>query len=153
MYGPFFPGPCPTNRKLSGKSGTIQSPNFPNNYEAEHDCSWIISVPRGNHVLLSFNRTDFHIHSCNKICDCDFLEVRAGTTAGGMLLGKFCGSDPPSPIYVNGSDMWLRFVSNKLSNNKGFRAKFEAIRPLKGMLSLEIQLAVPFQGGKTLQVQ
>lgn len=124
-------GPCPTNRKLSGKSGTIQSPNFPNNYEAEHDCSWIISVPRGNHVLLSFNRTDFHIHSCNKICDCDFLEVRAGTTAGGMLLGKFCGSDPPSPIYVNGSDMWLRFVSNKLSNNKGFRAKFEAIRPLK----------------------
>ena len=168
MCGPFFPGPCPTNKKLSGKSGTIQSPNFPNNYEVEHDCSWIISVPRGYHVLLSFNRTDFHIHSCNKICDCDFLEVRAGTTAGGMLLGKFCGSDPPSPIYVNGNDMWLRFVSNKLSNNKGFRAKFEAIRPLKGMLSLEMQmitlwlwlwgllqfqLAVPFQGETTLQVQ
>lgn len=119
--------------------GTIQSPNFPYNYEVEHDCSWIISAPRGNHVLLSFNKTEFHIHSCNNTCECDYLEVRAGTTAGGILLGKFCGDVSPSPIYISGRHMWLRFVSNKFSNNKGFRATFEAIRPLKGTLPLEMQ--------------
>ena len=119
-------------------SGTVQSQNFPNNYEFEHDCSWIISVPRGYHVILSFNLTDFHIHSCKRTCACDFLEVRAGTTSKGKLLGKFCGSIPPSPIYISGRDMWLRFVTNQLSNNKGFRATFKAVRRLQGNSCLEL---------------
>ncbi|KAL9973899.1 hypothetical protein ACROYT_G020406 [Oculina patagonica] len=123
-------GPCPTNRSLTGMSGSLMSPNFPNNYEFEHECSWVISVPRGYHVLLSFNTADFHIHACNTSCACDFLEVRAGTTSEGKLIGKFCGSIPPSPIYVSGSDIWIRFVTNKLLNNKGFRASYKAINDL-----------------------
>lgn len=127
------PGPCPTNKTLGGMSGSLVSPNFPNNYEFENECSWIISVPRGYHVLLSFNYTDFDIHSCNEACNCDFLEVREGTTSKGKLLGKFCGSMVPSPIYVSGRHLWLRFVSDKVSNNKGFRATYEAIEDLSGM--------------------
>ena len=84
-------------------------------------------------MLLSFNRTDFHIHACNKSCACDFLEVRAGTTSKGKFLGKFCGSIPPSPIYVSGSDVWLRFVTNKRSNNKGFLATYKAANYLAGI--------------------
>jgi len=123
-------GPCPTNRTLRGISGSLTSPNFPNNYEFEHKCSWIISVPRGYHVLLSFNRKKFQIHSCNDTCDCDFLEVREGTSSKGKLLGKYCGSIEPSPIYASGRHIWLRFVSDNVLNNKGFRATYEAIEDL-----------------------
>ena len=128
-------GPCPTNRILGGMSGSLKSPNFPNNYEFEHECSWIISVPQGYHVLLSFNRKDFHIHSCNETCDCDFLEVREGLTSKGKLLGEYCGNTAPSSIYANGRHLWLRFVSDKISNNKGFRATYEAIKDLAGLPS------------------
>ena len=113
-------------------SGILTSPDFPHNYGLEHDCSWIISAPIGYHILLSFDVGDFNIHQCNKSCDCDFLEVRAGTTSKGKFLGKFCGSTPPSPIYVRGRESRLRFVSNKLKNNKGFRTTYKAIRSLAG---------------------
>ena len=131
LYLPL-PGPCPTNKKLSGKSGTLTSPDFPHNYGFEHDCSWIISVPAGYHILLSFNMDDFNIHPCNKSCACDFLEVRAGTNSKGKFMGKFCGIIPPSPIYVSGRESLLRFVTNNLTNNKGFRTTYKAIRSLAG---------------------
>lgn len=89
-------------------------------------------------MLLLFNWIDFYIYLCNKICDCDFFEVCVGMIVGGMFFGKFCGSDFLFFIYVNGSDMWLCFVSNKFLNNKGFCVKFEVIRLLKGMLFLEM---------------
>lgn len=113
-------------------SGILTSPDFPNNYGFEHECSWIVSVPRGYHILLSFNMADFNIHPCNNSCACDFLEVRTGTTSKGKFIGKFCGTIPPSPIYISGRDIWLHFVTNKLSNNKGFRATYKAIRSLAG---------------------
>ena len=110
------------------------SPNFPNNYEVEHECSWIITVPQGYHVLLLFNRSGFHIHSCKKTCDCDFLEVREGRSSKGKLLGTYCGSTVPSPIHASNRNIWLRFVSDKVSNNKGFKATFQAIENFAGML-------------------
>lgn len=127
-----MPGPCPTNRSLSDMSGTLTSPDFPHNYGFEHNCSWIISVPIGYHILLSFDTGNFNIHPCNKSCDCDFLEVRAGTTSKGKLVGKFCGAIPPSPIYVSGRESYLHFVTNKLTNNRGFRTTYKAIRSLAG---------------------
>lgn len=113
-------------------SGTLTSPDFPNNYGFDRNCSWIISVPTGYHILLSFDMDDFNIHPCNKSCACDFLEVRAGTTFKGKFMGKFCGDIPPSPIYVRGRESLLRFVTNKLTSNKGFRATYKAIRSLAG---------------------
>lgn len=113
-------------------SGTLTSPDFPHNYGFEHDCSWIISVPVGYHILLSFDTGDFNIHPCNKSCACDFLEVRAGATSKGKFMGKFCGGIPPSPVYVSGRESLLRFVTNKRTNNKGFRATYKAIRSLAG---------------------
>lgn len=113
------------------------SPNFPNNYESEQECSWIISVPQGYHVRMFFDHAaEFHIHSCtNKTCDCDFLEVRQGRSSEGKLLGTYCGSTKPSPIYASGSDVWLRFVTDKDSNHNGFNVTFEAINSLAGMRS------------------
>lgn len=57
-------------------------------------------------------------------------KVREGGSKG-KLLGKFCGSTVPSPIYGSGYLLWLRFVSDKSSSNKGFRASYEAIEDLK----------------------
>ena len=114
-------------------SGTLTSPDFPLNYGFEHNCSWIISVPTGYHILISFDMGDFNIHSCNQSCACDYIEVRAGTTVKGKSIGNFCGGTPPSPIYVRGQESWLRFVTNKdKTNNKGFRATYKAIRSLAG---------------------
>ena len=115
-------------------SGVLTSPDFPFNYGFEHECSWILSVPIGYHILLSFDIDDFNIHPChNQSCSCDFLEVRAGTTSKGKFIGNFCGATPPSPIYVSGRESWLRFVTNKdTTNNKGFRVTYKAIRSLAG---------------------
>lgn len=47
-------------------SGEIHSPNYPNPYNDNTDCSWVIQVDYGHRVLLNF--TDFDTephHACN----------------------------------------------------------------------------------------
>ena len=37
---------------------TIQSPNYPNLYENNLSCKWLISVPHGSHITLTFLQLD-----------------------------------------------------------------------------------------------
>lgn len=41
--------------------GEIHSPNYPNNYRANTECSWIIQVEKYHRVLL--NITDFDLEA------------------------------------------------------------------------------------------
>ena len=40
--------------EINAESGQLKSPNFPNNYGNNKDCSWVINVPAGLAVILDF---------------------------------------------------------------------------------------------------
>ena len=57
--------------------GTISSPGYPGNYPHNRDCVWVVSVPLGNNILISFATLALEHHAN---CSYDYLEVRWRTT-------------------------------------------------------------------------
>ena len=54
--------------------GALQSPNYPNIYPNNKDCTWTISVPNGQQIKL--NVTDFSMEGYSRSCLYDYLEIR-----------------------------------------------------------------------------
>ena len=49
-------GACGSEKPLvieSSNQGVIQTPNYPNNYPARSDCSWMIEVKNGMRVTIN----------------------------------------------------------------------------------------------------
>ena len=93
-------------------SSYITSPNYPRNYGDGIDCSWTITTCEEITVVLHF--TDFFTEYFDK------LYVYEGTNDKGHQLGKFSGRRSVSPIRSNERSLYLRFVSNSYTNEKGF---------------------------------
>ena len=53
--------PLPSNECQNGLDMTkkiIQSPNYPNSYDSNLSCNWLISVPHGSYITLKFLQFD-----------------------------------------------------------------------------------------------
>ena len=48
---------------MTAKSGVITSPNYPNSYEHDDDCGWLIEVDFGHIIQFSFLDFDVESHS------------------------------------------------------------------------------------------
>lgn len=55
-------------------SGIIISPNYPNPYPHNAQCVWIIHVPEGERVTITFTQVDLEDH---RNCMWDYVEVSA----------------------------------------------------------------------------
>ncbi|XP_053120680.1 cubilin [Hemicordylus capensis] len=102
-------------------NGEIHSPNYPQPYSNNTDCSWIIQVDSGHRVLLNF--TDFEIES-HQACNYDYVAVFDGSNNEAPLLGKVCGGQQPSPITSSQNTMFVWFRSDNTVHHKGFSARF-----------------------------
>ncbi|KAL9985291.1 hypothetical protein ACROYT_G007676 [Oculina patagonica] len=125
---------------LTGSSGSFSSPNYPSNYPNSETCRWIITVPQGHLVRLSFE--SFQLESCalpSPVCSCDHVEVRDGTVASSERLGIYCGNEYPAAVQSSGRSMWIEFDSDLFSNEKGFNATYTAVAasecPKNGIVS------------------
>uniref|UniRef100_A0A8B9CHJ0 Cubilin n=1 Tax=Anser brachyrhynchus TaxID=132585 RepID=A0A8B9CHJ0_9AVES len=106
------PGGC--GGIFQATSGEIHSPNYPEPYNNNTDCSWIIQVDYSHRILLNF--TDFDIedhHSCNY----DNVAVTP-------LLRKLCGTQHPTPITSSKNLMYVRLRSDSTIQHRGFSARF-----------------------------
>ena len=73
----FFPAccheGCGTCTTVSSTSGTIQSPNYPDDYGTGRDCAYNIVAPAGRKIKLTF--TSFNVNggntdaACNNVCN------------------------------------------------------------------------------------
>ncbi|MGH0144022.1 UNVERIFIED_CONTAM: hypothetical protein FKN15_047101, partial [Acipenser sinensis] len=106
----------------SDLSGYITSPNYPNNYPQNVDCSWTITVPNGEAVQLDFEG-EFYIEPTAS-CSYDYLELRDGASPNAPLIAKICGQEHPSTQKSTGSVMYLRFRTDSSVTHKGFKAKY-----------------------------
>ena len=84
-------------------------------------------------MLLTFLPRDFHVFGCSDACACGYLEARGGMTKESKLLGKYCGSTAPSPVYSWGRHMWLGFAVDSHLSRKGFRATYSVVPSLEGI--------------------
>ncbi len=120
---------CPNNSVLRGANGSFTSPGFPLTYPVSVTCTWIIEVPEGYKVELSF--TTFQLKSCAMFawCICDLVQVRDGQSASSKELETICGDKQPPTLRSSGRYMWVKFDSDSIkSAESGFNATFKAVR-------------------------
>ena len=55
-YSPLTTKECEAGLDMTKK--TIQSPNYPDTYNNNLTCKWLISVPHGSHITLKFLQLD-----------------------------------------------------------------------------------------------
>ena len=127
---PSVNGVCDKNGALlTGSFGSFTSPNYPSNYPNSTTCRWIISVPEGHRVKLTFKT--FLLETCviSSSCSCDHVKVRDGKDSSSTELGTFCGgrTPGPTPILSSGRFMWIEFDSDFRTEDKGFSATYSAV--------------------------
>lgn len=69
----FLPG-C--GGVIHADTGTIKSPNYPQNFPANVECSWRIIAHEGNHLEMSYN-SDFQIPDSTGTCLSSYIKVTA----------------------------------------------------------------------------
>ena len=62
--------------KVTGLAGVIESPNFPDPYPHNRNCTWTIEAPRGNKINASFSHFEIeNPHYENGGCAFDFIKL------------------------------------------------------------------------------
>ncbi|XP_072933024.1 cubilin-like [Epargyreus clarus] len=119
------------NITLSGDYGVIESPGYPNNYPADADCLWTITVLKGSKINVTF--TDFDLYQYHRThlynrwrqrigCDSDYLQTKE--TSDKTFTNKFCGSIIPPQIRTQSNSLQIKFVSGLYFTSKGFRLEW-----------------------------
>ena len=68
-----FRVPAGCGGRFTALRGSIHSPNYPQNYDHDSDCTWRITVDRHHSVRLTF--ADFDVEPHNN-CSYDYVAVR-----------------------------------------------------------------------------
>ena len=90
---------------FTAPNGILYSPSYPESYPDNADCIYTISQPAGTVIMLIFLSIDIEICSS---CDCDYIEIRDGST----VLDKLCGNEIPAPIQSTQNQLWIKLVYN-----------------------------------------
>ncbi|XP_036131390.1 cubilin [Molossus molossus] len=103
----------------TGESGVIASPNYPASYDSLTHCAWLLEVPQGHTITLTFSDFDIEDHFT---CAWDSVTVRNGGSPGSPIIGQYCGSSNPSPIQSGSNQLVVIFNSDHSVQNGGFYA-------------------------------
>ncbi|KAE8596094.1 hypothetical protein XENTR_v10015965 [Xenopus tropicalis] len=118
---------------LHANRGLITSPNYPEHYSANLNCTWHFLVTSGFTIAAHFEPT-FEIPNSDSTCGTgDYLELKNGPDDSSPPMGtstrngKFCGTSPPSTMHTTDNEMFVHFVSDNSNEGKGFQLKYEAL--------------------------
>ncbi|XP_054274028.1 cubilin-like isoform X2 [Macrosteles quadrilineatus] len=105
-------------------SGSIATPNYPEDYPDNKECIWIIHVPQGRQIKLRFESLD--IENTSPSCAYDSLTIRNGLHETSPIVGKYCGKMTPPEVTSLTNGLWIHFSSDRSATYKGFRATWDA---------------------------
>uniref|UniRef100_A0A674NBB4 CUB and Sushi multiple domains 2 n=1 Tax=Takifugu rubripes TaxID=31033 RepID=A0A674NBB4_TAKRU len=108
---PTCTAPCGGN--LTGPSGLILSPDYPEPYPHGRECDWTVNVTPDYVIALSFNQ--FSLEPSY-----DFLHIYDGPDSLSPLLGSFYGTDVPDHIESSSNMLFLAFRSDASLSSNGF---------------------------------
>ncbi|MGH0159306.1 UNVERIFIED_CONTAM: hypothetical protein FKN15_040677, partial [Acipenser sinensis] len=104
-------------------TGTLTSPNYPNNYPNSRQCIYRIVVETNRQIMLNF--TDFILEQTYPSCSFDHIEIRDGGYETSPLIGKYCGTYTPPLVISHSNRLWIKFSSDVTVTYKGFMAHWD----------------------------
>ena len=111
---------CPA-KHFTASSGVVTSPHYPKNYFSYANCNYTITVPEGKRIKIKFSV--FEIEPATG-CPYDRLSIFDGSSM--TRLAKMCGSGPRE-FTSTGNKIFMRFITDRLTNKQGFYGTYEAV--------------------------
>ncbi|XP_006821491.1 protein SpAN-like [Saccoglossus kowalevskii] len=111
--------------KLTSSSGTITSPNYPDDYDDNVQCSWFIQAPDDYRVSITFD--DFLLEF-SEPCEFDRLEIRYDEPYYDGYPRSACGTDLYGvTLESSHNSIFLNFTSDYSVGMPGFSATYHFI--------------------------
>lgn len=104
------------------KQGVIMSPNYPEDYNTNVKCQWLIVRKSGDYIQLEFD-DEFAVEQ-HPSCYFDALDVYLGNDTTATRRGPYCGTGAKPPDMISTGSMLLTFRSDSTQNLKGFKATY-----------------------------
>ena len=104
---------------LTGLSGVLTSPEYPDSYPNNVECRWVIRAAGPATVKLVF--ADFQMEG-NEECTYDYVVVLGGP--GPAHGHHYCGSTRPPTLVSLGHELQVVFKSDFNIGGRGFKAYY-----------------------------
>ncbi|XP_019639108.1 PREDICTED: CUB and sushi domain-containing protein 1-like, partial [Branchiostoma belcheri] len=100
-------------------SGFVHSPNYPEQYDNNLFCTWIIEVNAGEGVKMT--PVTFSLEE-----DYDWLDVYMGDIDNVTMLGSYTGQNIAEELFVTYKMAHLVLTTDRSNTDDGFKIHFEA---------------------------
>jgi len=107
---------------MTGTRGEITSPSFPSTYPPNRKSIWLIRGPESGKIRVTFETMDME---SDYACRYDYVEIFDGNDEKSQSLGRFCGSEIPSPLTSSANELYVIFVSDSSTHGSGFSFSWE----------------------------
>ncbi|XP_041485615.1 mucin-17-like [Lytechinus variegatus] len=107
----------------SGDSKTVQSPNYPSNYDNNLDYSWYITAPPDHTINIEFQ--DFYLET-----GYDFLRFKYDSSDGyssRTSIADITGTSYPSALVSPVNNLWIQFTTDSSITKMGFSIVVNAV--------------------------
>ncbi|XP_034622788.1 CUB and sushi domain-containing protein 1-like [Trachemys scripta elegans] len=109
---------------VSGNEGTLLSPNFPSNYDNNHECIYKIETEAGKGIHL--RARTFQLH------EGDIVKVYDGKDSSSRPLGVFTKNELMGLILNSTSNhLWIEFNTNGSYTDQGFQLTYTSFDLVK----------------------
>ncbi|XP_021351138.1 suppressor of tumorigenicity 14 protein homolog [Mizuhopecten yessoensis] len=122
-FTPVGDSGCGNKADNNGTSGSFSSLNYPNDYSPSMSCRWVINVPAGKVIQLTFNN-NFNVET---ISGCTYDKVTVYDGGSLRVIGQYCGRSAPAPILVNSNHAVVVFTSDSTDEHTGFQINWSAV--------------------------
>ncbi|TTL88679.1 Signal peptide, CUB and EGF-like domain-containing protein 2 [Bagarius yarrelli] len=113
------------NRRCGGElgdyTGFIESPNYPGDYPANVECTWIINPPPKRRILIVVPEIFLPIED-----ECgDYLVMRKSPLPNSVTTYETCQTyERPIAFTSRSKKLWIQFRSNEGNSRKGFQVPY-----------------------------
>ncbi|CAH2219359.1 enteropeptidase [Pelobates cultripes] len=128
---------CDGQFLLSGDSGTFHSKNYPQPYDPDLSCRWIIRVKDGFSITFNFPSFDTEEYT-------DFLNIYEGVGRNKILRATLWGTNPGS-VRIFSNQATAEFITDNNYNNNGFEAIYTIFA--EGSVTNEEKIDCDFEDG------
>ncbi|XP_022530603.2 neuropilin-2a isoform X2 [Astyanax mexicanus] len=118
-------------RNFTAPTGVIESPDFPDKYPHNLECSYIIIAPPQTEVTLTFKTFDLEndpLLMAEGDCKYDWLDVWDGLPQVSPQIGRYCGTKIPPEIVSSTGLLSLTFHTDMAVAKDGFSARYNMTR-------------------------
>ena len=109
-------------KDFTGLTGKFETPNYPNLYPRNSFCQWRIRVKAGMRIKLNIGALNIEQN-----CAYDNVTVYNGYSNKYPVLGQYCSHRKPISLTSSSNVMTVIFISDSMTNGRGFAASYVAV--------------------------